>query len=300
MPKRKSAARRKSDRTLVIIGGREDPAGAATHEVVRRVGDGHLVIVTVATEYPDEYFDMYVRSFTRLGLAEPRQLSIRSRADATAAATLKTLEGATAVFFTGGDQLRITSQIGDTPVQRRIQEIYDAGGLVAGTSAGAAALCGTMLVRGRGFDSRRGSELRTASGLGLLRGVVIDQHFSQRGRIARLLGAVARNPRQLGLGIDEDTAVVVEGAKSFYVVGSGAVYVIDGSLVTSSNIADDLEDADALSVHGLKVHVLARGDSFDLITREPGAVSQREERRLDEVQEEVDAHHGREDPPQRD
>src|SRR5690606_13561115 len=193
------------------------------------------------------------RSFTRLGLAEPRQLSIRSRADATAAATLKTLEGATAVFFTGGDQLRITSQIGDTPVQRRTQEIYDAGGLVAGTSAGAAALCGTMLVRGRGFDSRRGSELRTASGLGLLRGVVIDQHFSQRGRIARLLGAVARNPRQLGLGIDEDTAVVVEGAKSFYVVGSGAVYVIDGSLVTSSNIADDLEDADALSVHGLKV-----------------------------------------------
>src|SRR5690606_33763847 len=180
------------------------------------------------------------------------------------------------------------------------QEIYDRGGLVAGTSAGAAALCGTMLARGRGFDSRRGNELRTTSGLGLIRGVVIDQHFSQRGRMARLLGAVARNPRQLGLGIDENTAIVVEDAKSFYVVGTGAVYVIDGSLVTSSNIADDLDDADALSVHGLQVHVLARGDSFDLITREPGAVSQREERRLDEVQEEVDAHHGREDPPQRD
>lgn len=292
MPQR-SAARRKSDRTLVIIGGREDPDGAATHEVVRRVGDGRLVIVTVATEYPDEYFDMYVHSFTKLGLTEPSQLSIRSRADANDPATLALLGDATAVFFTGGDQLRITSQIGDTPVQHRIQEIYDGGGLVAGTSAGAAALCGTMLVRGRGFDSRRGNELRTASGLGLLRGVVIDQHFSQRGRMARLLGAVARNPRQLGLGIDEDTAVVVEDAKTFYVVGTGAVYVIDGSMVTRSNVADDLDEADALSVYGLTLHVLARGDSFDLAAREPQGISEREERRLDKIQDEIDAQHAR-------
>lgn len=292
MPQR-SAARRKSDRTLVIIGGREDPDGAATHEVVRRVGDGRLVIVTVATEYPDEYFDMYVRSFTKLGLTEPSQLSIRSRAEANDPATLALLGDATAVFFTGGDQLRITSQIGDTPVQHRIQEIYDGGGLVAGTSAGAAALCSTMLVRGRGFDSRRGNELRTASGLGLLRGVVIDQHFSQRGRMARLLGAVARNPRQLGLGIDEDTAVVVEDAKTFYVVGTGAVYVIDGSMVTRSNVADDLDEADALSVYGLTLHVLARGDSFDLAAREPQGISEREERRLDKIQDEIDAQHAR-------
>src|SRR5690606_35798963 len=214
---------------------------------------------------------------------------IRSRAEANDPGKLAVLDGATGVFFTGGDQLRITSQLGDTPIQHRIQEIYDEGGLVAGTSAGAAALCGTMLVRGRGFDSRRGNELRTTSGLGLIRGVVIDQHFSQRGRIARLLGAVARNPRQLGLGIDENTAIVVENAKSFYVVGAGAVYVIDGSQVTSSNIADDLDESDALSIHGLKIHVLARGDSFDLTTRLPGEVSRREERRLDNVQSEVDA-----------
>lgn len=277
----------------MIIGGREEPDGAATHEVVRRVGDGQLVIVTVATEFPAEYFEMYVRSFTRLGLREPRELSIRSRSDAKDPRVLEELDGAAAVFFTGGNQLRITSQMADTPVQHRIQEVYDAGGLVAGTSAGAAALCGTMLVHGKGFDSRRGDETRTAPGLGLLRGVVIDQHFSQRGRMARLLGAVARNPRQLGLGIDEDTAVVVEDAKSFYVVGTGAVYVIDGSLVTRSNVGDELEEDAALSVCGLQVHVLARGDSFDLVAREPRTVSKREEQRLDRVQDRVDADHGR-------
>lgn len=277
----------------MIIGGREEPDGAATHEVVRRVGDGQLVIVTVATEFPAEYFEMYVRSFTRLGLREPRELSIRSRSDAKDPRVLEELDGAAAVFFTGGNQLRITSQMADTPVQHRIQEVYDAGGLVAGTSAGAAALCGTMLVHGKGFDSRRGDETRTAPGLGLLRGVVIDQHFSQRGRMARLLGAVARNPRQLGLGIDEDTAVVVEDAKSFYVVGTGAVYVIDGSLVTRSNVGDELEEDAALSVYGLQVHVLARGDSFDLVAREPRTVSKREEQRLDRVQDRVDADHGR-------
>ena len=277
----------------MIIGGREEPDGAATHEVVRRVGDGQLVIVTVATEFPAEYFEMYVRSFTKLGLREPRELSIRSRSDAKDPRVLEELDGAAAVFFTGGNQLRITSQMADTPVQHRIQEVYDAGGLVAGTSAGAAALCGTMLVHGKGFDSRRGDETRTAPGLGLLRGVVIDQHFSQRGRMARLLGAVARNPRQLGLGIDEDTAVVVEDAKSFYVVGTGAVYVIDGSAVTRSNVGDELEEDAALSVYGLQVHVLARGDSFDLVAREPRTVSKREEQRLDRVQDRVDADHGR-------
>lgn len=278
----------------MIIGGREDPDGAATHEVVRRVGDGQLVIVTVATEYPDEYFEMYVHSFTKLGLREPRQLSLGSRSEANDPAKLKVLEGATAVFFTGGDQLRITSQIGDTPIERRIYEIYEqGGGLVAGTSAGAAALCGTMLARGRGFDSRPGTELRTTSGLGLIRGVVIDQHFSQRGRMPRLLGAVARNPRLLGLGIDENTAIVVEDAKSFYVVGVGAVYVVDGSQISSSNVADDLDEAGALSVQGLCVHVLATGDSFDLVTREPGGVPQREERRPEQVLDRVEVEHGR-------
>jgi cyanophycinase len=291
MPKSGQRSARRSDKTLVIIGGREDPDGAATHEVVRRVGEGLLVIVTVATDFPEEYFDMYVKSFMRLGLAEPRQLSIRSRAEANDPATLKVLEGAAAVFFTGGDQYRITSQLGDTPVERRIHEIYQAGGLVAGTSAGAAAMCGTMLVRGKGFDSTRGNEYRLATGLGLIQGVVIDQHFAQRGRMARLLGAVARNPRHLGLGIDEDTAIVVENGKRFYVVGTGAVYVIDGSTVTSSNLGDDLDESDALSMHDVRVHVLARGDAFDLVTREPSAVSLREEKRLDDVQDEVDALH---------
>src|SRR5690606_11882755 len=148
---------------------------------------------------------------------------------------LEILRDATGVFFTGGDQLRITSQIGDTPIEHRIREIYDAGGVIAGTSAGASAMCGTMLVRGRRRDSQRPDNLRMAPGLGFIRGVIIDQHFAERGRMARLLGAVALNPREFGIGIDEDTAIIVKGDKEFLVIGSGALYVIDGPTVTQSN-----------------------------------------------------------------
>ncbi len=280
---------RPAGRTLVVIGGREDPRGAIMTEVVRNVPNGKLVIATAATHYPDEYFEVYERAFMELGLSKPAELRILSRADAMDPKSLAVLDDATGVFFTGGDQVRITSQLGDTPVEKRIREIYEQGGVVAGTSAGAAALCGTMLASGKGFDSSRGSAHRVASGLGLLRGIVIDQHFSQRGRMARLLGAVARNPRQLGVGIDEDTAIVVKAEQSFYVTGTGAVYVIDASGLTHSNVADELDENDGLSVWDVRVHVLARGDRFDLNARRPLPVPEREERRLERVQEGVES-----------
>src|SRR5690606_15641568 len=146
---------------------------------------------------------------------------------------------ATGVFFTGGDQLKITSQIGDTPVYKRIREIYEEGGLIAGTSAGASVVCETMIVRGNGDESHRvRSALMLACGLALIRDVIIDQHFAERGRMGRLVGAIAENPRNLGIGLDEDTAIVVENNRSFYVLGTGAVYVIDGTGVSYSNIAE--------------------------------------------------------------
>jgi cyanophycinase len=183
---------------------------------------------------------------------------------------LAKLEGATGVFFTGGDQLKITSQIGDTPVERRIQEIYQAGGIVAGTSAGASAMCETMLVRGSGQESHRIGDILMAPGLGLMRDVIIDQHFAERGRMGRLLGAVAENPRVLGIGIDEDTAIVVEDESSFYVLGRGAVYVVDGSGVTHSNITEESDTT--LSMYDVRLHVLSKGDRFLLQERCPSGV----------------------------
>jgi cyanophycinase len=192
------------------------------------------------------------------------------------------LDGADAVFFTGGDQLKITSQIGDTPVFERLREIHRAGGLIAGTSAGASVMCETMLVSGDGDDSPSVRDtVQMAPGLGLFRGVIIDQHFAERGRLGRLLGAVCLNPKNLGIGIDEQTAVVVERGR-FYVLGSGAVYVVDGADVTFSNVAQEEEDH-TLSAHGVRLHVLSQGDQFDIEERRPGRLTGRAARDLPET-----------------
>jgi cyanophycinase len=195
-------------------------------------------------------------------------MDIRTRTETSSEEKLRLLDGATGVFFTGGDQLRITSQMGDTPVMSRILDIYRKGGVIAGTSAGASAMCETMLVKGTSRESYRIGDLYMAPGLGLIQDVIIDQHFAERGRMGRLLGAVAQNPRMLGIGIDEDTAISVENGEEFRVLGSGAVSVVDGEGVTYSNIAEEREDR-ALSIYDVKLHILSHGDSFDLLRRRP-------------------------------
>jgi cyanophycinase len=195
-------------------------------------------------------------------------LSIDSREDAQHESKLGILRDAAAVFFTGGDQLKITSQLGDTPIYNRVREIFDAGGLIAGTSAGASVMTETMMVAGDGDHSHRiGSMLKLAPGFGLLPGVIVDQHFAERGRIGRLLGAIAQNPRMLGIGLDEDAAILVRRGR-FKVVGSGAVYVVDGSKVTFTNI-NEAKPEEPLCIYGVKLHVLNQSDSFDLKKRKP-------------------------------
>lgn len=257
--------------TLIVIGGREDKIGDALilREVARHVGNGKLVVTDVASSHPDGIFEEYDAVFRKLGVPEVQNLEIRSREDASSKKALSALDDATAVFFTGGDQLKITSQIGGTPAYERIRDMYQNGGVVAGTSAGASVVCGTMLTAGMGQTSPRlGESVQMAPGLGFIRDMIIDQHFAERGRMGRLLAAVAQNPRTLGLGIDENTAVIIDKAESFYVVGAGAVYAVDGRYISYSNVTD--ADAEkTLAVYDLKLHVLTEGDSFDLETRRP-------------------------------
>jgi cyanophycinase len=276
---------RKQDRALIIIGGKEERSSEEVilAEVARRVGAGKLVVSTVAMrEGTDQLFKDYEKTFRSLGVKHVFNLEISERGEGTLESNVKILDDATGVFFTGGDQLKITSHIGDTPVFQRIREIYDEGGVICGTSAGAAAMSETMLVGGGDEESHAiGGSVRMAPGLGLIGGVVIDQHFMERGRVGRLMGVVAQNPKNLGIGIDERTSIVVERGESFYVLGSGAVYVIDGTGVSYSNIAEEALRK-TLSVYDLKVHVLSQGDRFDLAERLPAVLKGRAAEKLPE------------------
>jgi len=254
---------------LIIIGGHEDKEGEKVilKAVADRLDGGRLVLATIASHAPEGYFETYQKAFASLGVTDLVELYVEDRAETQEADKLALLEGAAGVFFSGGDQLRISSQIGDTPIEARIREIWREGGVLAGTSAGASVMSDTMMVRGASAETHRIGDLRMAPGLGLVRDVIIDQHFAERGRIGRLLGAVAQSPRVLGVGIDEDTAIIIEG-DVFGVIGSGAVYVVDAEGVSASNIAEARADH-TLSMFDVRLHVLASGDGLDLVTRRP-------------------------------
>jgi cyanophycinase len=268
------AERRKqgSKGPLIIIGGGEDKEGdrIILREVVKHLGGGRLVIATVASHEPEGYFESYERAFADLGVTDLVELYVKDRSETLDPNKLGLLDGAAGVFFSGGDQLRISSQIGDTPIEQRVREIHERGGLLAGTSAGASMMSETMLVKGTSGESYKIGDLHMAPGLGLVRNMIIDQHFAERGRFGRLFGAVAHNPRELGIGIDEDTALVFEDNR-FVVIGSGCVYVVDGAGVTLSNIAE-AEPERALSMFDVRLHVLSAGDTFDVNRRRPAEV----------------------------
>lgn len=264
--KRKHKNKRKG--TLIIVGGREDKTGnmVILKEIAERTGNGKMVIATLATTLADETWEDYRRIFHKLGVKNLAHFYIDQPEQARDPNRLTAFDNARTVFFTGGDQLKITTKIGGTPIFERILEIYTDDGLIAGTSAGAAAMGTTMLVGNETVDSHKVGNWMMAPGLGLIEDIMIDQHFAQRGRISRLLGAVALNPGVLGIGIDEDTAIIVK-ERTFRVIGSNAVYVVDGHYVSYTNISEAAAEK-TMSMHDVRLHILANGESFKLKTRQ--------------------------------
>jgi cyanophycinase len=253
----------------MAIGGHEDRTGEML--VLRKFAEllpsKRVVVATLASAVADEMWADYRRTFSELGL-EPVHLKMDRRIDAVEDPPVHLLEGAGGIFFTGGDQIAITTKIGGTGLSKRIFEMYKTGVVIAGTSAGASVLSETMVVAGNAEESHKlGSALLLAPGLGFLRGVVIDQHFAQRGRISRLIGIIGQNPHSLGVGIDENTAIVFHDGR-FDVIGAGAVYVIDGHPITYTNLSEEDRDR-TMSVFDLRLHVLSQGDCFLLDERKP-------------------------------
>jgi cyanophycinase len=256
---------------LIIIGGKEDKEGEQTilKHVVRLLhGDGMLLLLTIASKEPEEQAREYRKVFKELGVENMEWIDLRIREDGLKEENIEKIEQADMLFFTGGDQLRITSQMGDTAVYSTMQERFQNGLHVMGTSAGAAVLPHTMLITGSSDESNQMHNLGMAQGLGLIEGVVVDSHFAQRGRIGRLLGAVAENPANMGLGIDENTAVIIGRDDIARVIGDGAVYFVDGTQLSYSSLSEEVTEG-ILSIYRVQLHVLAEGKKFNLTEREP-------------------------------
>ena len=254
---------------IIPIGGAEDKTGA--RDILARVlalaGGPHarIAIVPTASELPDTG-ERYARLFSDLGAGHVDVLSITEREHARVPAAVEVVERATGIFMTGGNQLRLSTILGGTPLAQAVRRRNAAGVLVAGTSAGAAVMPEHMIASGQTGPSPTTEKVTLAPGLGLTNRLIIDQHFRQRDRLGRLLTAVSYNPFAIGVGIDEDTALVLGPDRTFEVIGSGTVTVVDPSELSFSSM-DSARPGQPVSLIGLRVHVLAAGCTYDKETR---------------------------------
>ncbi len=255
---------------LVAIGGAEDKTSDL--EILSRVfslapkDNLEVAVIATASSIPGELLPAYRSAFKRLGAVKIHALDIRDRDDAGDKATVDRIRRCGLVFFTGGDQLRLTNVLGGSPVLRAIRERHAAGAVVAGTSAGAVALSATMIYNGAAADALRKGAVKMASGFGFVEGVIIDSHFLERGRFTRLMEAGATNPEQLGIGLGEDAAVIVHPHRILEAIGPGHVVIVDSWNLASSNVAD-VETGAPVSVENVIMHALIGGYGYDIDRR---------------------------------
>ncbi|MCG3172751.1 MAG: Cyanophycinase [Myxococcota bacterium] len=255
---------------IVAIGGAEDKIRerVVLSQLVDMAGGRRAVIAVfpAASTIPQETARTYTEVFRELGTEQIEVFQFDNREQANHADTLDRLERATLVFFTGGDQLRLVAQLGGTHVVTTIRRMNARGVPVAGTSAGAGALCQHMIARGKSGMVLGRHMVSLAAGLGLTNRIIVDQHFSQRHRMGRLFSAVSLNPFLIGVGIDEDTAAFLGPENRIHVWGRGAVTVVDGASLNWTNV-HEIEGRNPAAVLGLQVHVLTAGCTYDLFTR---------------------------------
>jgi cyanophycinase len=253
----------------VLIGGAEDKV--RDRLILSRFAEaaggdgGHVVVISTASSLGDTATERYRALFSSLGIGRVTGVRPEERSQADDPAMARVLTEATAVFLTGGNQLRLSSVVAGTRLADAIHLAHDRGAVLAGTSAGASAMATHMMAFGRAGESPRNRMAQLAAGLGILTGVVIDQHFEQRGRFGRLLAVVAYSPSLVGIGLDEDTAAIVHGDRTMEVIGRGAVTVVDGSHVVTD--AHQAKGHRPIMVSGALVHSLPGGTWFDLRAR---------------------------------
>ena len=254
---------------IVPVGGAEKKT--ADMPVLRRFarlaggGDARVVVIPTASELEDTG-ERYCDVFEELQVEAVESLPITTRDEASDLGHVELLEQATAVFLTGGNQLRLSTILGGTPVAQALRRLNAAGVHVGGTSAGAAILPEHMIAGGRSGGTPRADGVILAPGLGLTNRLLVDQHFRQRDRIGRLLTAVSFNPFAVGVGVDEDTALFLGPDGVAEVVGAGAVTVVDPTGLVHSSM-DSATPGAPVSLVGITLHVLANGMRFDVEAR---------------------------------
>lgn len=263
----------RSGRLLVIGGGENRTCGTGPlKEFVHLSGarDSRIVVVTTATGIPEEVAAEYTKVFRRLGVSSVSELRLLGRTTADSSKSLTMLEQATGVLFSGGDQSRFRTLVGSKTNALLHRRLNFEGLVIAGTSAGATAMGRWMILGGEGRDVVA-SAVRIGPGLDLLGNVLIDMHFAERGRLPRLLSGIALDVQYLGVGVDEDTAIVV-GNGRFEVIGRGVVTVVDADRATVAYAAND-----PMALLDVRLHLLPAGCWFDLEQRKPWLGPMREE-----------------------
>jgi cyanophycinase len=264
---------------IVPIGGAEEKVRdpAILKVFVERAGgkEARVAVIPTASRLKDTG-DRYVELFEELGVAKAYSLPFDTRQDCQRKDWLEKLEKASAVFLTGGNQLRLSTTLGGTPVGRLLRQRNAEGLHVAGTSAGAAYISEHMIAFGDEGSTPRANMVQLAPGLGLTNTVVVDQHFRQRDRLGRLLTALAFNPFATGIGLDEDTAAFIAPDETFEVVGTGAITVVDPSELAFSSM-DSAKRQEPVSLINVRIHVLIQGGTYNTQTKkaDPGTVAAR-------------------------
>jgi cyanophycinase len=270
---------------LVAVGGAEDKGTDLEKGILQRnrlnffelgilknivslVGTDEPVVevVTTASSIPDEVAQNYIDAFSKLGSLNVGHMRIRTREDAAQAEYIERLKTCNCIMFSGGNQLRLSSIFGGTEFLDVLKQRYQEGFLIAGTSAGAMAMSNTMIYEGNAALANLKGEVKITTGLGLLQNVIIDTHFDKRGRFNRLAQAVAAQPGAIGIGLGEDTGVIVSQGHELKAIGSGSVVIVDGKNIEHNNIAD-IEFGKPISVENIIVHIMSKGDVYNLETR---------------------------------
>lgn len=236
---------------------------------VEEVGkpDPIIEVITTASSIPEEVGENYLQAFGKMGCTRVGVIHIKNREDAQNPDYIERIKNCEGIMFSGGNQLRLTSLLGGTQFIEIILNRYtNEDFTVAGTSAGAMAMSNTMIYQGNSTTAHLKGEVKLTTGLSFVRGVIIDSHFEKRGRFGRLAQAVGLNPGSIGIGLGEDTGVLITDGTQMEAIGSGCVIIIDGHNIKHSNIAD-ISEGSPISLENLQVHVMVKGDHYDIEDR---------------------------------